>query len=100
MKRSTNLLFYGIVPLLLIGCGEKVCTMGVRTEYVEVPMACKVTIPKAPEFNLIPTGNIKHDEAKIVRNIKKLLNYADQLEMALYCCTEDPRCVTNRNSNE
>lgn len=98
MKTSINLLFCGIIVLSLIGCGHKMCETKVRTEYVEVPAACKVTLPKQPILQGFKSGT---NPNVVLDNVMSLAMYADKLEMALYCCTGDSRCIVDQvNQNE
>lgn len=94
MGRIISLLTAGLFILCIMGCGQKSCEVQVRTEYVEVPTACKVVMPKQPVFKVRTDGSYSMPD--VTSNVLALIQYADNLEMALYCCTEDPRCVTKK----
>lgn len=77
--------------ILMIGCTQpQVIT---QTEYIKVPTYCKVTLPKKPKLTQSSFSSIVNYQT-FLSNLKSLLVYTDELEMALYCCTDDPLCIS------
>lgn len=68
--------------LILSGCGRLPCEMQVRTEYVNTPVPCNIQPPEKP----LVTNDV-------VKNTVNMMTYTDELEMALFCCIKDPRCI-------
>lgn len=62
----------------------------IRTEYYATPSFCKVTMPTKPKLQ---DGR---DYLTFISNLQDMLIYADELEMALLCCTGSNDCVTKQ----
>lgn len=95
MEKRIRLLL-GSLAVVLMGCADRTCQPEVRvhTEYINVPTACKVDLPPPPEFK-VKKDKENYEYTNTVKNVMSLIIYTEQLEMALWCCTEDPRCITN-----
>lgn len=77
---------YLVLFVLFIGCAT---TCPPRTvEYINTPVYCNVDLPEKPEL----VDGVSH----ITENFRKVLIYKDQLEMSLYCCKGDSRCITKK----
>lgn len=91
---SRCLLYWASLALLLFtfyGCTTRTV---IQTEYVATPTYCKVKLPQKPDY-AVPSGFVNIvDYHTFVDNLRKILVYADELEMALLCCTNSDDCLT------
>lgn len=78
---------FTLLTFVFVGCAAIDCPP--RTvEYINTPVYCNVELPEKPVLQ----EGVSH----LLDNFSKVLIYKDQLEMSLYCCKGDKRCITKK----
>lgn len=75
--------------IILSGCATREI---VKTEYISVPTFCKVNMPQRPSLQTTLSNVVTYET--FLSNLREILIYTDELEMALTCCTNGSDCIT------
>lgn len=85
-------LFTSLLVSFIWGCAPQVVT---KTEYIQTPTFCEVSLPSRPVIQNSSFQNIV-DYDTFMSNLRNILIYTDELEMALICCTNSHDCITRK----
>lgn len=83
-------LFMALLVSMVFGCAQP--QQVVRTEYIATPSYCQVAMPEKPVIKKDLSTML--DYSTFLSNLRAMMIYTDQLEMALLCCQGSDDCIS------